>query len=552
MRKISQKTLCNKATKLCKFIEEINEFNDEPFSDADNTRIRFVKNFFGLKHTFDVIILLMFVEKKLTNDSSLTLNQIVNQFKIDLPGCIQLNTTLQYLIKRRFIVACERGYRNGMDYSLSQTCLTAILQYNKELIQIRKADSFEGFLQEMNAISKGIGQYDDEFMDRITELIDEYVITNEIQWLRQQKLSESDEVILCMAMRSHILERESFDLEDAIRFFSTDKFYQYQKEKEFISGKNRLLTEGLLNFESDNFMNINRLKLSDKSIQGMCSTMERIKNDVFHPTMFKLTDPNTNDEKYLHSNPDLRLIEKMVSQDNYEKIKSKVPRLSILLIGAPGVGKTSFINHLAKISGRPILSANISQILGCYVGESEKNLISLFLEAEMAFEYFEVTPLIVFDEAEALLYSRTARSTNSVSKMNNNIISLLLASLDKFKGILICCSNFSFKNGSFDPALHRRFHMVSEIAAPPKKVLKSIFQNHFPEFSDEQSVSFIEKHPLITPAQIRNIKDKYEVHSMLGEVRNPMDTVSRFAEQDLESLKNRKRKIGFSQNKLTV
>ena len=131
--------------------------------------------------------------------------------------------------------------------------------------------------------------------------------------------------------------------------------------------------------------------------------------------------------------------------------------------------------------------------------------------------------------------------------MNNNIISLLLASLDSFRGILICCSNFGFGSGSFDPALHRRFHMVSEIPAPKEHVLFSIMKNNFPILTLIECSEFVRRYPFITPAQIRNIREKYEVLAMIGETTLPADDVDRIARQNLSLFIEEKRKrIGFT------
>jgi hypothetical protein len=131
--------------------------------------------------------------------------------------------------------------------------------------------------------------------------------------------------------------------------------------------------------------------------------------------------------------------------------------------------------------------------------------------------------------------------------MNNNLISLLLQSLDRFKGILVCCSNFSFESGNFDQALHRRFHTIAEIASPPENILLSIFHHHFPECTNDETRKFLDKYRHITPAQIRNLRNKYDVQIMIGEIENEAASVFRIAEQDLQLFAgNNRRPIGFT------
>ncbi len=542
-----------KATELCGIIEELqklfrtHKFEYARYSLEEDTRIRLVKKFFGLKNTYDLIILCSFIEAKLAFDEGIELKKLVNYFSPDLQSCVKVNNSLKFLLKKHLIVLEGSDYGNNeKGYVLSQNCMTGILSFNRKCF-IRKMDSMDEFLKDFNVLLQEARNFpDDETFGKLTNQIDEYASTPEIKWLRRQKLSKQEEVILCMAVRNYTLFGEPTDVESAASIVSNDSYHRFKLQKNFISGKNRLILKGYLCFVQAHYITKD-LKLTDMSIQGLCASGSSSGTQTFYPKRLTLLMPDQiPDETYIHDNPDLRLIENMVSRDTYEQIRLKVPRLTVLLTGAPGVGKTAFINHLAKKTGRPVLSANIAGILSCYVGDSEKNLVQLFSEAETAYDHFEVTPLIVLDEAESLLYKRQANSQGDVTQMNNNLISLLLMSLDKFKGILICCSNFSFVNGNFDPALHRRFHTITEVMSPPINVLESIFCRQFPECSDTEVHTLLSRYQSVTPAQIRKLRDKYDIHLMLGEPGNTGAVLSRLIEQDLQSNAiNQRNPIGF-------
>ncbi len=542
-----------RASQLCLSIEELQEsflihrFNFQLYSENENQKIRLVKKFFDLKRTYDLIVLCFFIEKKITNNSNILLSQIVKYFHVTLEGCVALNASIQYLIRRHLIVVADSGFRdNEREYSLSQGCLTGILHYQRELITGTKTDSFEGFLKDFDALVSNLHDIPSgEVFDALLNIIDEFSMVREIKWLHQQNLSKINEVILCLAVREHLINGSTVDLEKTAKILGESRFQMVSMEREFMTGKSDLIKEEYLCFEADAFIS-KRLKLTQKSIDGFCSEFETVKRS-FYPKMFSVINhQDIKDQHYLHENADLTMIENMTDPENYERIRLKVPRLTILLTGQPGVGKTAFLYHLAKKTGRAVLSANIAQILSCFVGESEKNLIQLFREAELAYQHYEVAPLIVFDEAESLLYQRHSKSGSAVEQMNNNVISLLLMSLDKFRGILICCSNFSFSNQGFDPALHRRFHMISEIVAPPGSTLLAIFNNNFPEFTDAEAVDFLDRYSFITPAQIVHLKEKYHVHQLFEDVSSPLGVLYRIAERDLELFT--KKALGFCRN----
>jgi SpoVK/Ycf46/Vps4 family AAA+-type ATPase len=57
------------------------------------------------------------------------------------------------------------------------------------------------------------------------------------------------------------------------------------------------------------------------------------------------------------------------------------PRMNLLLYGPPGTGKTAFIHHLGASLNLNVVTRTGSDLLGKYVGETEKNIRNAFREA---------------------------------------------------------------------------------------------------------------------------------------------------------------------------
>lgn len=86
---------------------------------------------------------------------------------------------------------------------------------------------------------------------------------------------------------------------------------------------------------------------------------------------------------------------------------------SLCLYGPPGTGKSAFARYLAGRLGLQVLQIRASDILGMYVGQSEKNIAAAFEEAR------EAGALLVFDEADSLLWDRRdAQRSWEVSQVN--------------------------------------------------------------------------------------------------------------------------------------
>ncbi len=73
---------------------------------------------------------------------------------------------------------------------------------------------------------------------------------------------------------------------------------------------------------------------------------------------------------------------------------------SLCLYGPPGTGKSAFARYLAVRLGLEILQKRASDILGPYLGQSERNIADAFEEAR------EAGAFLVFDEADSLLLDR--------------------------------------------------------------------------------------------------------------------------------------------------
>ena len=73
---------------------------------------------------------------------------------------------------------------------------------------------------------------------------------------------------------------------------------------------------------------------------------------------------------------------------------------SLCLYGPPGTGKSAFARYLAGRLGLQVLQIRASDILGMYVGQSERNIAAAFEEAR------EAGAMLVFDEADSLLWDR--------------------------------------------------------------------------------------------------------------------------------------------------
>jgi transitional endoplasmic reticulum ATPase len=120
------------------------------------------------------------------------------------------------------------------------------------------------------------------------------------------------------------------------------------------------------------------------------------------------------------------------------------PGVSLCLYGPPGTGKSAYVRYLAHRMDRPLLVRRGSDLLSCWLGETEQNLAAAFEEARRE------GAVLLFDEVDSFLQDRrTAVRSWEVTQTNE-----FLEQLEVFPGLCACTTNL-FRN--LDQAVLRRF-----------------------------------------------------------------------------------------------
>ncbi|MBU6167428.1 MAG: ATP-binding protein [Bacteroidetes bacterium] len=128
----------------------------------------------------------------------------------------------------------------------------------------------------------------------------------------------------------------------------------------------------------------------------------------------------------------------------------------VLFYGLPGTGKSLTAALLGKACGKSVYRIDLSQIVSKYIGETEKNLASLFQLSE------NKNWILFFDEADALFGKRT-ELTDAKDKYANQETSYLLQRIEDFQGLIILATNFK---PNIDSAFLRRFQSIVYFKLP--------------------------------------------------------------------------------------
>jgi AAA+ superfamily predicted ATPase len=219
-------------------------------------------------------------------------------------------------------------------------------------------------------------------------------------------------------------------------------------------------------------------------------------------------------------------------QSNNEGIMN----MNLLYYGPPGTGKSELARYIASKLRREMICKRASDILDPFVGISERNICSIFTEAEVE------GAVLVIDEVDTLLFSRN----KAVHSWEFSLTNEFLTQMERYRGILICTTN---RLEDLDNASIRRFsHKIGFKYLRPKdnilfyKRLLSDFCDAPLQVEDEKKLLSIQG---MAPGDFRVVRDKFSFYS-----RNEIDHAKLIqALYDETAIRNmqhvKKRKIGF-------
>lgn len=326
------------------------------------------------------------------------------------------------------------------------------------------------------------------------------------------------------------------------------------------------------NMEIKDFFNVEALDLQRKGIiepartdglfeRGSFSFKEEVSKEMFSDIKLYSSNVRTVDLNDLKGKPAKQLFYNKEEEGQIERLGSLLEEESLqkvffsmkekglrtgmicLFYGDPGTGKTETVYQMARRTGRKILEADVAKLRNCYVGETEKNMRALFADYRTACEENKLKPILLFNEADAILGKRMEGAVKAVDRMENSVQNILLQEMETFEGIMIATTNLL---GNLDPAFERRFLFKIRFNKPELEPRTQIWKSQFSSLTDEEATS-LAKEFSFSGGQIENVVRKYTIDSVLSGTEGGYEQLAQFCREESVGKASRK-KIGFFTN----
>ena len=370
-----------------------------------------------------------------------------------------------------------------------------------------------------------------------------------VKHLKEYYLDDDDEMMV--AFFAHRLVNRD---DDDIRFCDIEDLYDSRADftnakSKLRSGEHKLQTKKLIEHKCvDGLADVTKYKLTDAAKRELLAEM---KINATEEKLANMLDASKLTEKQLFFPKDIqRQVEELGSflqPENYQKIQERMKEkgfrygFACLFYGSPGTGKTETVYQLAKKTGRNIMVVDVPQLKSMWVGQSEKNVKALFDRYREQVKKAKLTPILLFNEADAIIGKRKNGAENAVDKMENSLQNIILQEMEQLDGIMIATTNLQ---QNMDKAFERRFLYKIKFDKPTEEARASIWHTMIPDLSDLDVHTLASKYDF-SGGQIENIARHYAIDTILhGQSEDALPMLIRHCDNERLDEKSVK-KIGF-------
>ena len=541
-------------------IEQIVELSeDSNLSDDFYAKAKRYVNYVSRKlgvSKVQAVMMSLFVDN--CNDYRIELRQLASHLGCRTVRIIKYGAEIDDLVRRKML--CCRRDRDSVSYRVPPEVVEAFKRNEAFVAAEPKnltCDELFGVLEDLfDSREREELSYD----DLVYELITLFNNNSNLEFVRQLRrygmLRDGDITtvgLLFICMANIFVNNDDDNIVphqfgDVFRVKSTAR----RLKNELSHGENELQEKGLVEFANDDgFADRNAYRLTAKAKQEVLAELNiNLAKAISSKELIRHGDIA---EKRLFYNEresqQVSQLAELLDEKRYAEVCGRLKAAGMrtgfacLFYGAPGTGKTETALLLARQTGRDIMQVNFAEMKSCWVGESEKNVKALFDRYRALAADAAKAPILLFNEADALIGKRQEGAERAVEKMENTIQNIILQEMERLDGILIATTNLT---QNMDKAFERRFLYKIEFGKPCAEAKRAIWQAMMPGLGDADAKGLAESYDF-SGGQIENIARKHTISTILyGEAKAGLGSIKELCDDELIAKREtQKRKIGF-------
>ena len=489
------------------------------------------------------------------DDTHIQFSDLIDYLDCRILTLLRYTTETQELIDKEYV--CQNRIE-GLNYSIPMEVMEAF-QHNQRYIP---SDVEDFTAREL------FDKFDELFSKCRCEKLNKQVLRKKLRALVVKNSNLA--FVKAMALYDIDVEDKDFPLfillctlfvidgDDDIRCNDLNFIYEEGEsvwrwaKRDLSQGNHRFLQKKFIEYTNDDgFADRESFKITDSAKKLLFSEMNLSAMRGSHPKGGMLSFENIKPKKLFYNDKERKQVEELAAlldEKNFQGIRDRLKETNFrsgfacLFYGAPGTGKTETVLQIARKTGRDLIQVNISDIKSMWVGESEKNIKGTFDDYRKMVKQSAKTPILLFNEADAIIGKRMVGAEKAVDKLENNIQNIILQEIEQLEGILIATTNLA---ENMDKAFERRFLYKVKFEKPDLHGRLQIWQTMIPSLNDADA-SFLAARYDFSGGEIENIARHYTIQSILhGKPADMLKSLVGYCDSERLEGRTPKRKVGF-------
>ena len=527
---------------------------DATFQEKARPNLEYISNILGVT-PLQAALFAHFLNR--ANDTYINMETVADSLKVSSIQLIQYMDEFDELEKKKLI--CARRDGKSILYRVPLDVINSLRKGARYEPNPHTNLSFGEFFSVLDSLFEQ--RADDELTfsmlcDEIKTLLENNAELEFVRRIKSLPLSDFEDKALLIFF-CHLFVNNDDDL---VGFHDLDDIFRENTIHRRIiyalrDGGHILLENGLLeNANSSGFGDRDFFRLSARAKEDLLSEINIHERQARDKKGIITPESITARELFFNKKETEKLgeLKSLLEKNNFEQVLKRLEESGLrrgfacIFYGPPGSGKTESAYQIARETGRGVMAVEIAETKSMWFGESERRIKEIFdryrAHVEAAAKAKDLTPVLLFNEADAVIGKRIEITTSSVAQTENAMQNIILEEIEKLNGILIATTNLT-KN--MDPAFERRFLYKIEFTKPAPAVRRKIWQSIVSGISEENAAALSELFEF-SGGQIENIARRHVVEKIITGEPPSFETMRAWCDDELFARK-RGGGVGFRQ-----
>lgn len=469
--------------------------------------------------SMQTVLLALFVDQ--SEDSSIRMSDIAAYTGCRTTKILRLSSEVDVLVDKYYLRA-SHSY-NRLTYRVPVDVLKALKKNQPYVHVVEPITGLQSFFDRFNELMEYMNN-DELTHEALLEETEEYLgdIRDSHFARALKRFGLVNENRLLFIYMAHLFVESN---DDRINFSDIDNLYDNDKIPNWCKNELRSRTSELFccklieNVNEDGMARSDCFRLTEYAKTDLLSELNLTVNAKSDCDLIKWD--SFPEKKLVYNVPEKKQVMELssiLSAERFSEVQSRLRNVGMragfccLFYGSPGTGKTETVYQVARATGRDILRVDVDKIKSCWVGESEQNMKKVFDKYRNICKSTSLAPILLFNEADAILGVRMEGATRAVDKMENSIQNIILQEMEALEGIMIATTNLTT---NLDKAFERRFLYKVEFNRPTVEARAQIWQVMFPALTERDACTLASQFDL-SGGEIENISRKYMVNAILS------------------------------------